>query len=120
MSDLFSSRYAEIVVRLSTVLQSTIEEVRASGSVGLYSSGTPTETMKTYTARVYTTLNLPLSKPPKDSVAQTNQPEMFAGLPLAGVEQVTVRWARYQEYLALFLDGEKDPFHLAKRLFEAL
>src|SRR5438093_12411186 len=96
--------YTEIVVRLVPPPTSALDALRSATS---YSSAS--EPTRTYNALVYTDLDLPPLKHPDPPGGRAARPATVAGLPLASVEQVTVRWSRYQEYLALFVEGEKDP-----------
>lgn len=106
-----SSSYAEIVVKISPA------RMWGSGSVTLTGSRMK-EAKRTYDALIYTHLQIPaLTRPDKPP---PGQPQEVAGIPLAGTESLTVKWSRYQEYLAAFVEGEKAPSYMRERLLEAL
>src|SRR5436190_24368333 len=107
------SSYAEIVVKITPARLST------SGGRLLGQPNRPSgEAKRAYDALVYTNLSIPqLKRPDKPP---PGQPDQIAGLPLAGKERITVRWNRYQEYLAAFVEGEKALNHMRERLLEAM
>jgi hypothetical protein len=71
-----------------------------------------------YEAFVYTNLNLS-GFSPRDPGRVPKSDEKTT-MPLVAVEQVVVKWSRYQEYLAYFVEGSKDPDMMGYRLFETL
>lgn len=112
MTDQVSS-YAEIVVKITPARLST------SGGRLLSQPNPPTgEAKRAYDALVYTSLSVPQLKPPDKP--PPGQPDQIAGLPLVGKERITVRWNRYQEYLAAFVEGEKALYHMRERLLETM
>jgi hypothetical protein len=73
---------------------------------------------RAYDALIYTNLNLPgFSHLDPGPVPQSDE---ATTIPLAAVEQVVVKWSRYEEYLADFVEGLKEPGKMADRLFETL
>jgi hypothetical protein len=108
-----TSHYAEIIVRVVPRRLSTFEEQRA-----FISSRSSDEPIGAYDALIYTELDTPVltrhDRPPR------GQPDTVAGLPLAAVEYIHVRWSRYLEYLAAFLEEEKAPDVMRDRLFETM
>lgn len=114
MGKLSYSRYDEIIVRL---VPARSDEGSASWSTD---SGGAYENRRAYDALVYTDLDLPFLRPGSASRASLeDRPAQIAGLPLASIGHVVVRWGRYQEYLAAFLRGSKNPDSFVRRLFEA-
>lgn len=109
-----SSPYAEIVVKINPARIWTANTARSTGDddYGLR------EIKRTYDALVYTHLELPKLK--RSEKPPAGQPDNVAGLPLAGREKLTVRWSRYQEYLAAFVEGEKAFFQRGERLLETM
>ncbi len=73
---------------------------------------------RSYDALIYARMGVPNLRNPKD--AGYDPAGELAGLPLVGVENIRVRWGRYQEYLASFLEGAKDPAKMRYSLFETL
>jgi hypothetical protein len=76
------------------------------------------EPSQSYDVLLYTDLPIfssgPAIEPPP------GQPKNIAGRPLAAVEQITVAWSRYEEYLAHFLSGARSPSHMRSRLLKAM
>jgi len=109
-----SSSYAEIVVKISPA------RMLSSGSVKLTEDVTSrsSEAKRSYDALIYTNLQIPrLQRPDSPPPGQPNE---IAQLPLAGQETLIVRWSRYQEYLAAFVEGEKRPAYMRERLLETM
>ncbi len=109
-----SSSYAEIVVKI------TPARIWSSGSVKLTEnvSSRLSEAKRSYDALIYTKLEIPRLERP--TAPPPGQPGEIAQLPLAGKETLTVRWSRYQEYLAAFVEGEKRPSYMRERLLETM
>lgn len=109
-----SSSYAEIVVKI------TPARIWSSGSVKLTEnvSSRLSEAKRSYDALIYTKLDIPRLERP--TTPPPGQPGEIAQLPLAGQETLTVRWSRYQEYLAAFVEGEKRPSYMRERLLETM
>ena len=109
-----SSSYAEIVVKISPA------RMWSSGSVKLTEdvSSRLSEAKRSYDALIYTKLEIPRLERP--TAPPPGQPGEIAQLPLAGKETLTVRWSRYQEYLAAFVEGEKRPSYMRERLLETM
>lgn len=76
------------------------------------------EPAQSYDALIYTNLSLPWLILPTSPLP--GQPQTIAKLPLAAIEHVVVRWSNYREYLAAFVEGEKNPSSMRARLFETL
>jgi hypothetical protein len=112
MIDLKSTRYQEVVVRLMPLPASDSDRSRS------YSRSR--ETVRSYSALVYTNLNLGQAARPTLSGPLADEPMTMGGLPLSSLEQVSIRWGQYQEYLANFIIGAKGPSQFSHRLFEAL
>lgn len=109
-----SSPYAEIVVKISPARTWSSGSVRLSGEV----SSRLREAKRSYDALVYTHLKFPKLERPETT--PPGQPEEVAGLPLAGIETLTVRWSHYQEYLAAFLEAVKAIDQMRERLLETM
>lgn len=107
-----ASRYAEIVIKVSPARLNTREQLS-----GMESSRN-TENKRAYDALIYTNLNLPNIKPVTKTLP--GQPDNIAGMPLVGIEQIKMRWSRYQEYLAAFVEGDKAPYLMRERLLETM
>lgn len=108
------SSYAEIAVKISPAHLWSSGSVRLTSDVGSRLS----EAKRSYDALIYTHLNIPTLSPPEKP--PPGQPREVAGLPLAGKEELTVRWSRYQEYLAAFVEGDKMVYHMRERLLETM
>lgn len=104
-------RYNEVVVRC--IPQPGITEMRRQRSRPPGDAAT-----QAYAALIYTDLDMPSLR--ITDPAPAGQPRDVAGLPLVGVEQIVVRWSRYQDYLRMFSGGEKDAWLMRERLFETL
>ncbi|HKP53156.1 MAG TPA: hypothetical protein VJ183_10955 [Chloroflexia bacterium] len=131
MSNILSSEFDEVVIRLTPTPLNIIAESQAKRV-----SGQEYEQTHSYDVLVYTNVTDIVSLLSESLV--TNQIEgvgttvevgnaqayrhaqSLAGLPLAGVERVVVRWSGYQEYLSLFRRGTKDPNRFSDRMFETL
>jgi len=105
--------YAEIVIKISPSRSTTSSPRQFSGS------GSPSkESKRTYDALIYSKFPVPqLTVPERTPVGQPNE---ISGLPLIGRERITVRWSRYQEYLAAFVEGDKAPYLMRERLLEVM
>jgi hypothetical protein len=107
------TRQNEIYIRLSPALHTLREEFRQSttSSVG--------EMTSSYDAYIYTHMSIPgLGQTGSSNLPNTIDP--LTSMPLRAIEHVVVRWNRYQEYLASFFDGTKDPMKMRAKLFETL
>ncbi len=104
--------YDDIVVRVVPMRHGRVEQARAGDVAALATEAGS----RAYEARVYTTL-------PEFGRRAHRRPESddaLSGLPLVAVEEIVVRWGRYAEYLAAFLEGEKAESAMRERMFEAL
>ena len=108
-----TSPYDEIVVRIVPV-RYRITQQQSSGA----QEGSSEVAKRSYNALIYTKLNLPKIEP--QTMPPPGQPKTVAGLPFVGKEHFTVRWNRYQEYLAAFVEGEKAPTYMRERMLEAI
>ena len=103
-----SSRLAQIIIRI----------VPASSTTS--PNQTTREPVRSYDALIYA--SMPITWPNGITILTPppGRPSSMAGLPLIAVEHITVRWNRYQEYLAGFFEGEKAPYLMRDRLLEAI
>lgn len=108
-----SSFYGEIVVKVVPARPTTSQPAQFDSFRS--SSKEPT---RSYDVLIYTSLSIPWLTPPASPLS--SQPQVVAGLSLAAIEHLVVRWSRYQEYLAAFVEGEKNPSFMRARLFETL
>ena len=111
------SRFADIVIKVVPQLPNLGAEQRAPNR---YQSGD--EQVRAYHALIYANIGVPginLSSLTGIRLERALR-EPVAGLPLAGVEGISVRWGRYQSYLADFVDGSKDPSGMRRRLIDVL
>lgn len=108
-----SLRFEEIVIR---ILQST--EASWEGKPGSFTQRPDDSTIRSYDAFVYTDVEVPFlahaQGPPP------GQPATFLSKPLAAVEHLQVRWSRYEEYLADFVEGDKPAEQMRSKLLGAL
>lgn len=132
MSNILPSEFDEVVVRLTPTLLSIAGESQARHATMPQSEATHSYDVLIYTdvpdiVRLLASGQEASDVDEPDTVvdgsklrAQGSKAQSLAGLPLAGVERVVVRWNRYQEYLDLFRIGAKDPNHFSHTMFETL
>lgn len=108
-------RYAEIVIKVAPARLTTRGRPQPPSPV---QSSPYAEAKQTYDVLIYA--NLPLPMISGSAELPPGQPETIAGIPLAGVERITVRWSHYQEFLAAFVEGEKGPDIMRERLLETM
>jgi len=108
-----SSFYQEIVVKVVPARPTTPQVAQFDSF-----SSSSKEPTRSYDALIYTDLNIPWLTLPVSPLP--SQPQVVAGLSLAGIEHLVVRWSRFTEYLAAFVEGEKAPSLMRSRLFETL
>ena len=113
MNTVATSSFEEIVVR---VVPSRFTTSKATEVDNFPSSSA--EPIRSYDALIYTNVNIPWLAPLASPLS--GQSPLVAGLPLTAIERVVVRWSRYQDYLAAFVEGEKAAFLMRERLFETL
>lgn len=111
------SRFADIVIKVVPQLPNLGAEQRTPNS---YRSGD--EQVRAYHALIYASIDVPGINLSSLSGVRLERAlrEPVAGLPLAGVEGISVRWGRYQSYLADFVVGSKDPSGMRRRLIDVL
>jgi hypothetical protein len=109
-----SSSYAEIVVKVTPARMWAYGSARSGGDVDTRLK----EAKRSYDALVYTNLQIPKLKP--SDKPPPGQPDKIVGLKYVGKERITVRWSRYLEYLAAFVEGDKAVSHMRERLLEAM
>jgi hypothetical protein len=73
------------------------------------------EPRRTYETLVYS--NLPDIRIGGAAVSDT-APREIGGLQLVGRDEIRIRWSSYEEYLRMFLEGEKAPGMMRSRLLE--
>jgi hypothetical protein len=106
-------RNDEIYIRLAPSPPDLSQELQSSES-----RKTVQELMRSYDAFIYTNLTLPGLSPRDPS--QPIEKDSLTMLPLVAIEHVVVKWSRYQDYLATFVEGTKDPIKMRYKLFEIL
>jgi hypothetical protein len=110
--------YREIIVRIVPAHRGLFDFDDDDVVCAVRPRHTLKETARSYDAFIFTNLKIEgLQTPSRPS---PNQPEQLKGLPLAGVEQIVMRWNRFTHYLADFVSGEKAPHMMRERLFESL
>jgi hypothetical protein len=81
---------------------------------------TPNDDRRVYTALVYCEEPLKNLQSP-DNLSRISQSLLSCrGLPLVGDESIRIRWTKYQEYIASFVEGEKGTMPMRDRLKETL
>lgn len=106
-----SSQSGEVIIRIVEA-----ERSRTERAMSKHGSVSDTERIRHYNALVYTELPIfqGASSPPR------GQSEWLRELPLASVEQLSIHWGRYQEYLGAFIAEEKAADHMRYRLLETM
>lgn len=116
--NLSESRYEEIVVRVvPTHYSPTQKSAQRKDSKYEMGAGAPSRAPRSYDALIYTRLDIESLASPNTSYNLA--PEHIGGLLFAGMEELTVRWDLYDEYLAtLSRRGTKGRDDLIESLFQ--
>src|SRR5437867_1078974 len=100
---MIDSRVRDIVIRL--------ELSRASRGLSTSASDRP----RTYDVAIYSAN--PIPGVGASQTRSLGSPSTVAGLPFVGSEWIEIPWALYQEYLGMFVEGEKGRHYMSDRLF---